>query len=96
MKHTIEMSKTPQVGEVGEDGFSVYLIPETLRVTVLGKRQVGDTVNIEIDAQTQVLKFFRRNAQGCAPAPSRLLCKTGYMHSSLCVRQESSSSRFSR
>jgi riboflavin synthase len=43
-----------QVGEVGQDGFSVYLIPETLRVTVLGKRQVGDAVNIEIDAQTQV------------------------------------------
>lgn len=45
-----------QVGEVSEDGFSVYLIPETLRVTVLGKRQVGDAVNIEIDAQTQVCR----------------------------------------
>lgn len=37
-----------------QDGFSVHLIPETLRVTVLGKRQVGDAVNIEIDSQTQV------------------------------------------
>jgi riboflavin synthase alpha subunit len=48
-----------QVGEVDQDGFSVYLIPETLRVTVLGKRQVGDAVNIEIDAQTQVYYVFQ-------------------------------------
>ncbi len=43
------------VGEVGEDCFSVYLIPETLRVTTLGLRKEGDAVNIEIEAQTQVL-----------------------------------------
>lgn len=43
-----------QVGEVGEDWFSIYLIPETLRVTVLGTKQQGDTVNLEIEAQTQV------------------------------------------
>ena len=43
-----------QVGEVGADWFSIYLIPETLRVTVLGTKQQGDTVNLEIEAQTQV------------------------------------------
>lgn len=43
-----------QVGEVGPDSFSVYLIPETLRVTILGDRKVGDAINIEIDSQTQV------------------------------------------
>lgn len=43
-----------QVGEVGEDWFSIYLIPETLRVTVLGAKQQGDTVNLEVEAQTQV------------------------------------------
>jgi riboflavin synthase alpha subunit len=43
-----------QVGEVGPDWFSVYLIPETLRVTTLGGKQEGDYVNIEVDAQTQV------------------------------------------
>lgn len=43
-----------QVGEVGEDWFSIYLIPETLRVTVLGTKQEGDTVNLEVEAQTQV------------------------------------------
>lgn len=45
---------TLQVGEVGPDWFTVYLIPETLRVTVLGSKQEGDTVNLEIEAQTQV------------------------------------------
>lgn len=43
-----------QVGEVGQDWFCVYLIPETLRVTTLGEKQEGEYVNIEIDAQTQV------------------------------------------
>jgi len=30
----------------------VYLIPETIRVTVLGVKTVGDSVNIEIETQT--------------------------------------------
>ena len=49
-----------QVGEVGENWFSVYLIPETLRVTVLGGKGRGDTVNIEIDAQTQARRASLR------------------------------------
>lgn len=40
---------------MGEDWFKVYLIPETMRVTVLGIKQKGDFVNIEIDAQTQAI-----------------------------------------
>jgi riboflavin synthase len=43
------------VGEVTETGFGIYLIPETLRVTVLGDKEVGDTVNIEVEAQTQAI-----------------------------------------
>ena len=43
-----------QVGEVTGGGFCVYLIPETLRVTNMGAKREGDTVNLEIDAQTQV------------------------------------------
>jgi riboflavin synthase len=31
------------------DGFSVSLIPETLRRTTLGTRAVGETVNLEVD-----------------------------------------------
>lgn len=35
--------------------FTVHLIPETLRLTTLGRKKVGDKVNIEIDAQTQAI-----------------------------------------
>lgn len=43
-----------QVGEVGPDWFSVYLIPETLRVTTIGAKGPGDLVNVEVDSTTQV------------------------------------------
>lgn len=43
------------VGEVWDNCFSLYLIPETLRVTCFGTKQEGDKVNIEIDAQTQAI-----------------------------------------
>lgn len=61
------------VGEVGEDWFSVYLIPETLRVTVLGDKDVGDRVNIEVEAQMQAIvdtveKVVKRYMEGKALA----------------------------
>lgn len=37
------------VVDVGADWFSVSLIPETLTRTTLGRRQVGDPVNLEVD-----------------------------------------------
>jgi riboflavin synthase len=37
------------VTAAGEDWFEVGLIPETLRATVLGDKQVGDPVNLEVD-----------------------------------------------
>lgn len=40
------------VGEVEQTDFSLYLIPETLQVTTLGSRQVGDWINIEMDQQS--------------------------------------------
>ncbi|GAB4820049.1 hypothetical protein N2152v2_007095 [Parachlorella kessleri] len=43
------------VGEVTDSTFSVYLIPETLRVTVLGDKGEGDVVNIEVETQTQAI-----------------------------------------
>jgi len=43
------------VGAVTADGFSVYLIPETLRVTHFDNISPGDVVNIEIDSQTQTI-----------------------------------------
>ena len=35
--------------DVGEDGFSVMLIPHTLAATTLGTLRAGDRVNIETD-----------------------------------------------
>ena len=43
------------IGGVGEDSLCVHLIPETLRRTLFGTRQAGDTVNLEIDPQTQAV-----------------------------------------
>jgi riboflavin synthase len=43
------------VGETYTDGFSLYLIPETLSITTLGQKQPGDTLNIELDQQTQTI-----------------------------------------
>ena len=43
------------IGSVGEDSFCVHLIPETLCRTLFGTRQAGDTVNLEIDPQTQAV-----------------------------------------
>ena len=43
------------LGEVADGQFWVHLIPETLAVTNLGLRSVGEFVNIEIDSQTQAI-----------------------------------------
>lgn len=43
------------VGEVAGNRFCVHLIPETLLRTTLGKKRLGDSVNIEIDPQTQAI-----------------------------------------
>jgi riboflavin synthase len=37
------------VVKAGDDGFTVSLIPETLRRTTLGFREPGDPVNLEVD-----------------------------------------------
>lgn len=43
------------IGTVTDDEFNVHLIPETLQRTLFGTRQVGDKINVEIDAQTQAV-----------------------------------------
>jgi riboflavin synthase len=44
------------VGDIDAAGsFQVHLIPETLRLTNLGNKQIGDQVNIELDQQTQAI-----------------------------------------
>ena len=48
---------------VDDSGFSVSLIPTTLAHTTLGTRQVGDTVNIEVDV---IAKYVERLMEGRA------------------------------
>ena len=43
------------VGEVQGDTLDIYLIPETLRVTLFGRASLGQKVNLEVDAQTQAV-----------------------------------------
>ncbi|EHU9451093.1 TPA: riboflavin synthase subunit alpha [Vibrio vulnificus] len=43
------------IGEVKADRFNVHLIPETLNRTLFGQRNVGESVNIEFDPQTQAI-----------------------------------------
>ena len=46
----------------GSGWFEVWLIPETLRMTTFGHKQVGDAVNIEIERATQVVVDTVRDA----------------------------------
>lgn len=43
------------IAEVRGESFSVHLIPETRDVTTFGRIQVGDRINVEVDAQTQAV-----------------------------------------
>lgn len=43
------------IGAVKEQSFCVNLIPETLQRTTIGKKQLNDKVNIELDSQTQAV-----------------------------------------
>ncbi|WP_347350163.1 riboflavin synthase [Intrasporangium sp.] len=50
---------------VRDDGFSVSLIPTTLELTTLGRKQVGDLVNIEVDV---LAKYVERLLSAREPA----------------------------
>ena len=43
------------IGEVNriDNIFNVYLIPETLRITTMQDKKVGDMINLEIETQTK-------------------------------------------
>jgi riboflavin synthase len=47
--------------EVEPDRFSVALIPHTLSVTTLGRRQIGERVNLETDV---LAKYVQRQMEG--------------------------------
>tara|TARA_B110001452_G_scaffold253324_1_gene243916 strand:+ start:773 stop:1378 length:606 start_codon:yes stop_codon:yes gene_type:complete len=43
------------VGQVDDGGFSLHLIPETLKFTTIGGKGLGEHVNIEVDSMTQTI-----------------------------------------
>ena len=50
------------IGETSDEGFALHIIPETLRVTTIEEKEVGDSVNLEIDSRTQaVVETVMRN-----------------------------------
>jgi riboflavin synthase len=52
--------------DVANDRFSVALIPHTLSLTTLGRRRVGDRVNIETDV---LAKYVAKAVETMAPGP---------------------------
>ena len=58
------------VVSVGADGFSVALIPHTMKVTTLGRRSAGDLVNLEADVMA---KYAEHLLAAGAPSPYREL-----------------------
>jgi riboflavin synthase len=53
--------------DVEDERFSVALIPHTLNVTTLGRRKIGDHVNIETDV---LAKYVERQTAALVPARS--------------------------
>ncbi len=52
------------IGKVSEEKFNIHIIPETLRITTIEQKEIGDYVNIEIDSRTQaVVDTIRRNME---------------------------------
>ena len=43
------------VGQVDNGKFDLHIIPETMRLTTLDSKEVGDVVNIEVDSNTQLI-----------------------------------------
>ncbi len=56
------------INEVTDRGFSVAIIPHTAKVTTLGLKQVGDTVNLESDL---IGKYVERLLQERGQLPSK-------------------------
>lgn len=73
------------VVESGTDYVTVSVIPHTAEVTTLGFREIGDTLNLEMDMMGKVVVRYLEEsygAKGAAAAPSvtmEMLEKTGFV-----------------
>jgi riboflavin synthase len=54
------------VVDVGDDWFSVAVIPHTAAVTTLGRRQPGDPVNLEVDVMAKYAEKLLAGQPGAA------------------------------
>ena len=43
------------IGNVDKTSFSLHLIPETIALTTIGGKEIGDKINIEVDSMTQTI-----------------------------------------
>jgi len=69
------------VNTVGDSSFSVNIVPHTLEMTTLGQRQVGDSVNLEVDV---IARYLERLMMGQADNQSavdykKLLENSGFV-----------------
>ena len=58
--------------EVDEAGFDIWLIPHTLEVTNLGRRKIGEMVNLEFDLLGKYVQRFmnlKRSEGPYSPTP---------------------------
>lgn len=60
------------VVECGREEFSVVVIPHTATKTTLGKKRVGDQVNIEVDLLAKYVEKFLRDREISAPRQSKI------------------------
>jgi riboflavin synthase len=58
------------VVNVSHDGFSVALIPHTLAMTTLGRKTIGDTVNLETDLLAKYVWKYLQTTRGQPPEQS--------------------------
>jgi len=67
------------VASVDESGFTVALIPHTLKVTTLGLRRPGDKVNIETDIIGKYVEKFLAGKRGPSGVTEDMLRNAGFM-----------------
>ena len=67
------------VVDVGEEEFSVWLIPHTRAVTTLGRRRVGEQVNVEFDVLAKYVEKLLLARQGGSGVDMELLRRTGFV-----------------
>lgn len=67
------------ITSVDNSEFSVALIPHTLNSTILGKKRVGDRVNLEADIIGKYVEKFLRCQEGTSHLTTEYLREVGFL-----------------